>query len=82
MYTVDIYIHALLVHERITMPTQTALRVRGDKAASLQLAEKVSMLQLNNMHNSLLHKAWPRKRGLGYDRGYKTLRKELTQQQQ
>ena len=36
-----IYIHALLVHERITMPTQTALRVRGDKAASLQLAEKV-----------------------------------------
>ncbi len=57
MYTVDIYIHALLVHERITMPTQTALRVRGDKAASLQLAEKVSMLQLNSMHNSLLHKA-------------------------
>ena len=36
-----IYIRALLVHERITMPTQTALRVRGDKAASLQLAEKV-----------------------------------------
>ncbi len=36
-----IYIHALLVHKRITMPTQTALRVRGDKAASLQLAEKV-----------------------------------------
>ncbi len=37
-----IYIHALLVlHERITMPTQTALRVRGGKAGSLQLAEKV-----------------------------------------
>ncbi len=42
-------LHALLVNERITMPTQTALRVRGDKAASLQLAEKVSMLQLNSM---------------------------------
>ena len=55
-----IYIHALLVHERITMPTQTALRVRGGKAGSLQLAEKseiCSMLQLNSMHNSLLHKA-------------------------
>ena len=49
-----IYIHALLV-ERITMPTQTALRVRGDKAASLQLAEICSMLQLNSMPPS--HKA-------------------------
>ncbi len=31
-----IYIHALLVHERIKMPTKTALRVREGKTASLQ----------------------------------------------
>ena len=40
MYTVDVTSALLVLHERITMPTQTALRVRGGKAG-LQLAEKV-----------------------------------------
>ncbi len=38
MYYMTLYIK---INERITMPTQTALRVRGGEAASLQLAEKV-----------------------------------------